>query len=115
MEQQIHTRVTGPNIVRDTSEDFTDDGTKFVGYKYKGSIVITRASGTGSEYCFIAIHCPVPYSMLDAKDRKLQDYFNYVPREKYDRQTLNEICEYFYQKIIEKNPNPIIDGVPEVH
>ena len=114
MEQRLHTRITGQDIVRDRSEDFEDDGTRFEGYKYKGSIIITRAAGTGLDECFIAIHCPVPYSMLDEKDRELEEWFNGVPRDKYNRQILNAICEYFYQKFIEKNPNPIVDGLPEV-
>ena len=107
------TRITGGDIVRDPTSDFKDDGTRFEAYLYKNCIPITRASGTGSDECFIAIDI---YEISDDKNNKeewkLADYFDGVPREMYDRKILLAICEYFYQKYVEKNPNPDMSNLP---
>ena len=114
---QQQTRVTGGDIVRDPQYDFSDDGIRFEGYSYKGSIPITRAAGTGFDECFITIRLDyiVSHSAPDYwKDFKYAGYFNCVDRSKYNRQVLNDICEYLYQKYIEKNPNPDTSNLPEI-
>lgn len=117
MGQQT-TRVTGGNIVRDHQYDFSDDGTRFEGYSYKGSIPITRASGTGLDECFISIQLDSITSRNAPdywEDSKYAEYFNGVDRNKYNRQVLNNICEYLYQKYIEKNPHPDKDNLPKIN
>ena len=114
---QQQTRVTGGDIVRDPQYEFSDDGTRFEGYSYKGSVPITRAAGTGSDECFISIRLDyiVSHNAPDFwKDLKYAEYFNGVDRSKYNRQVLNDICEYLYQKYIEKNPHPDTDNLPDV-
>lgn len=112
------TRITGKDIVRAERYDFSDDGTRFEGYLYKNSVPITRAAGTGSEYCFISVrldYITSIYSPDYSEDSKYADYFNYVDRDKYNRQTLVNICEYIYQKYIEKNPNPDKSDLPNIN
>lgn len=107
------TRIVGPDIMRDTSLDFSDDGTRFEGYMYKGCIPIHRAAGTGSEECYISIRFDYT-SEISNSEWKLCDYFNGVDREKYDRKVLVAICEYLYQKYFEKNPNPDTSDLPNI-
>lgn len=117
MNSQLkHTRLAGGDIVRESYHDFEDDGTRFEGYEYKRSIPITRAAGTGSDNCYISIRLDYITSHNGDfwKDHKYADYFNGVDRSKYNRQTLLAICEYLYQKYIEKNPNPDMSGLPEI-
>ena len=88
---QKQTRIVGPDIVRDHSLDFEDDGTRFEGYMYKGCIPITRAAGTGMDECFISIRCDYT-SEIPNSEWKICDYFNGVDRDKYDRKCLVAIC-----------------------
>ena len=111
---QKQTRIVGPDIVRDYSLDFEDDGTRFEGYMYKGCIPITRAAGTGMDECFISIRCDYT-SEIPNSEWKICDYFNGVDRDKYDRKVLVAICEYLYQKYFEKNPNPDINNLPNFY
>ena len=107
------TRLTCEEIKRNPSGDFMDDGTRFESYLFKDKIEITRASGTGSPNCFIAIQT---YKILpggsertaELKDFefKLANYFNYVPREMFDRTVLLNICHYFYEKYINHVETP---------
>ena len=113
MGQKLHTKLTGKDIKRDSSLDFSDDGTRFEGYMYKGCIPITRAAGTGLDECFICIRWDYT-SEIPNSEWKLCDYFNGVPREKYNRNTLVAICEYLYQKYFEKNPRVDTSELPEV-
>ena len=113
MAQQQHTRITGTDIAREPSLDFSDDGTRFEGYLYKGTIPIHRAAGTGSEYCFISVRYDYTHGVIPRSLWKFCDYFNYVPREKYDRKVLVAMCEYLYQRYYEKNPHPYMDGLPD--
>ena len=109
------TRVSGGDIRRDSKYDFEDDGTRFEGYSYKGSVPITRAAGTGLDLCFIAVRLDYITSTNSPDfytDLKYCDYFNYVDRDKYNRQVLLNICEYIYEKYIEKNPHPSKDNLP---
>ena len=105
------TRITGPDIERDRSLDFSDDGTRFEGYMYKRRIPITRAAGTGLDECFICIRRDYT-NEIPREEWNLCDYFNGVPRDKYNRETLVAICEYLYQKYFEKNPNPDKSELP---
>lgn len=114
---QQPTRITGGNIARDRQYDFSDDGTRFEGYSYKGSIPITRAAGAGFDECFISIRLDyiTSFSAPDVwDDWNYSNYFNGVNRSKYNRQILNDICEYLYQKYIEKNPHPDTDNLPDI-
>lgn len=106
------TRITGTDIVRDESLDFSDDGTRFEGYLYKGTIPIHRAAGTGSDLCFIDIRWDYTHGVIPREEWKLCGYFNGVSRERYNRQVLVNICEYLYQKYYEKNPHPDKSGLP---
>jgi len=108
------TRITGQDIIRDPSLDFSDDGNRFEGYMYKGCIPITRAAGTGLDECFIAIRYDYTREIASS-EWKLCNYFNGVDRDKYDRKVLVAICEYLYQKYFEKNPNPDTNDLPNIY
>jgi len=105
------TRLTGIDIKREPSLDFSDDGTRFEGYLYKGVIPISRASGTGMPDCFIDIRWDYT-TEIPRSEARMCGHFNGVPRDRYDRKILVAICEYLYQKYFEKNPNPDKSGLP---
>lgn len=90
-------------ISRDPSLDFSDDGTRFVGYKYKGKLPITRASGTEDLYLCIRLDY-LSFSYNEYKDDyDILDYYNGVDREEFSAPFFNELCEYIYQKYLENN------------
>ena len=91
--------------IRWPDEDFSDDGTKFVMYKYKNKLPISRASGTENLYLSIRLdYIGISYSQY-CRDSDITYFYNGVPRDRFDLQRFNQFCEYIYQKYIENNPN----------
>lgn len=90
-------------ISRCEQNDFTDDGTRFYGYTYKGKLPISKATYKDELYLCIRLdYAGFSYNQYK-DDYDVIDYYNGVAKAEFDSGFFNKLCEYCYQKYLENN------------
>lgn len=87
-------------FVRWEEEDFTDDGTRFRMYLYKGQLPVSQTTWRGSTYTSIRLDY-LGFSYRDYKeDVTLMNEFNGIEIEYADKEKFIANCEYILNKYL---------------
>lgn len=87
-------------FTRWTEQDFSDDGTRFRMYLYKGKLPVSQTAWRGSTYTSIRLDY-LGFSYRDYKeDVTLMNEFNGIEIERADKEKFIANCEYILNKYL---------------